>query len=279
MPGERNLTIQLHEMLAYLGQLGVATITDRGPSRASSGPMITPIDASYLADAVSAAAVLRGGRRGPRRRSRWSRSAAARTSATIREFTSGRRRHPRRRSRYAQFRGILTGVPRLRRPFRDARDGADVTDVLRDRLERRVLDPGADREGCGRSPAAVLREAGIDSCVCSTGEIARRGAQPRRRRRCSSRKKLSRGVLRDAQGHAGAAAPWSDLPLIILTRPGVDSEEALETTSRLGNVTLLERPVRITALVSAVRAGPARPGAPVSDPRVTCAIARSPPRH
>jgi signal transduction histidine kinase/ActR/RegA family two-component response regulator len=47
---------------------------------------------------------------------------------------------------------------------------------------------------------------------------------------------------------------WSDLPLLILTRPGADSPAVAEALETLGNVTLLERPVRIASLVSALRA-------------------------
>lgn len=51
-----------------------------------------------------------------------------------------------------------------------------------------------------------------------------------------------------------AAQPsWSDLPMLILTRPGADSIELDEAIATLGNVTLLERPVRVAALVSIVR--------------------------
>ena len=46
---------------------------------------------------------------------------------------------------------------------------------------------------------------------------------------------------------------WSDFPLLILTQQGADSEVVLRTLETLGNVTLLERPVRVPALVSAVR--------------------------
>jgi two-component system, sensor histidine kinase len=46
---------------------------------------------------------------------------------------------------------------------------------------------------------------------------------------------------------------WSDLPVLILTRPGADSAESGEAMRTLGNVTLLERPVRLATLVSAVR--------------------------
>ncbi len=47
--------------------------------------------------------------------------------------------------------------------------------------------------------------------------------------------------------------PWSDLPVLILTRPGADSPEAAEAWRTLGNVTLLERPTRVTTLLSAAQ--------------------------
>ena len=46
--------------------------------------------------------------------------------------------------------------------------------------------------------------------------------------------------------------PWSDLPILVLTRPGADSADVGRALRTLGNVTLLERPVRVTALASAV---------------------------
>jgi signal transduction histidine kinase/CheY-like chemotaxis protein len=48
-------------------------------------------------------------------------------------------------------------------------------------------------------------------------------------------------------------APWSDLPVLVLTRQGADSADASLAVSALGNVTLLERPVRVATLVSTVR--------------------------
>jgi signal transduction histidine kinase/ActR/RegA family two-component response regulator len=50
-----------------------------------------------------------------------------------------------------------------------------------------------------------------------------------------------------------AQPPWSDLPVLILTRPGADSAASGEAVRTLGNVTLLERPLRLATLVSAVR--------------------------
>ena len=47
--------------------------------------------------------------------------------------------------------------------------------------------------------------------------------------------------------------PWSDLPILLLTGRGADSITVARAVQTLGNVTLLERPVRVAALVSAVR--------------------------
>jgi circadian clock protein KaiC len=52
MPEERFLTIQLHEILSYLGQQGIATILVGAHQGIVGGPMVSPVDASYLADAV-----------------------------------------------------------------------------------------------------------------------------------------------------------------------------------------------------------------------------------
>ena len=44
---------------------------------------------------------------------------------------------------------------------------------------------------------------------------------------------------------------WSDLPILLLTRPGADSSIVSLAVSTLGNVILLERPIRVSALISA----------------------------
>ena len=52
MPEERFLIIQLHELLSYLGQAGVATILIGAQPGLIGSQMHTPVDASYLADAI-----------------------------------------------------------------------------------------------------------------------------------------------------------------------------------------------------------------------------------
>jgi signal transduction histidine kinase/ActR/RegA family two-component response regulator len=47
--------------------------------------------------------------------------------------------------------------------------------------------------------------------------------------------------------------PWSDLPLLVLARAGADSPPVAQAMDLLGNVTVLERPTRVAALISALR--------------------------
>jgi two-component system, sensor histidine kinase len=48
--------------------------------------------------------------------------------------------------------------------------------------------------------------------------------------------------------------PWSDLPLVVFAQGGQTSEDILERLGPLGNATILERPVRLSTLLSAVKA-------------------------
>jgi circadian clock protein KaiC len=108
IPDERFLTLQLHELLSYLGQRGVTSLLVMAQS-GMIGQMASPVDASYLADSVillryfeafgevrQAISVLK--RRGGRH------------ERTIREFRFSpegiRIGEP-----LTQFRGVLTGVP------------------------------------------------------------------------------------------------------------------------------------------------------------------------
>jgi circadian clock protein KaiC len=52
MPEERFLIIQLHELLTFLGQAGVATLLIGAHQGIIGDKMVSPVDASYLADAI-----------------------------------------------------------------------------------------------------------------------------------------------------------------------------------------------------------------------------------
>ena len=54
-------------------------------------------------------------------------------------------------------------------------------------------------------------------------------------------------------GWLGRQPSWSDLPILVLARHGADSAAMNRAVEVLGNVTVLERPIRVAALVTAVR--------------------------
>ena len=109
MPEERFLTIQLHELLMYLGQRGVATILIGAHQGLIGSQMTTPVDASYLADAVILIRYFEA--RGEVRQAiSVMKKRGSRHERTIREFrldqgciAVG--------AALRDFRGILTGVP------------------------------------------------------------------------------------------------------------------------------------------------------------------------
>jgi signal transduction histidine kinase/CheY-like chemotaxis protein len=47
--------------------------------------------------------------------------------------------------------------------------------------------------------------------------------------------------------------PWSDLPILMIARRGAASQDVAQAMEQLGNITVIERPTRIAALVSATR--------------------------
>lgn len=116
MPEERFLTIQLHELLMYLGQQGVATLLIGAHQGLIGAQMNTPVDASYLADAVILLRYYES--RGEVRQAiSVMKKRGSRHERTIREFNldAGIEVGPPLR----RFRGVLTGVP----VFDDSEDG------------------------------------------------------------------------------------------------------------------------------------------------------------
>jgi len=126
MPDERFLILQMHELLSYLGQLGVLTILVLA-QHGLVGPMDTPLDMSYLSDAVvmlryfEVAGTVRRAMSVVKKRS-------GNHEHTIREFkltSQGVKLGP----PLTQFRGVLTGSPLFEgdaTPLFDG-DDADVT--------------------------------------------------------------------------------------------------------------------------------------------------------
>ncbi len=109
MPEERFLAIQLHELLTYLGQRNVATILVCAHSGLLGANMSTPVDATYLADAVVLLRYFEA--RGEVRQAlSVMKKRGSKHERTIREFkfdSSGIFVGKALR----EFRGVLTGVP------------------------------------------------------------------------------------------------------------------------------------------------------------------------
>jgi circadian clock protein KaiC len=109
MPGDRYLAVQLHELLAYLGQRNVATILVSAHQGLLAGPMVSTVDASYLADAIVLLRYFEA--RGEIRQAvSVVKKRGSQHERTIREFGLGTGRIKVGRT-LREFRGVLTGVP------------------------------------------------------------------------------------------------------------------------------------------------------------------------
>jgi signal transduction histidine kinase/ActR/RegA family two-component response regulator len=99
----------------------------------------------------------------------------------------------------------------------------------------------------------ILGEAGMECVLC--GDVAELccGIDAGAGVAVLSEESLTTSSLEQLRGAVRRQPAWSDFPLLVLTEQGADSELVLRTLETLGNVTLLERPVRVPALVSAVR--------------------------
>ena len=113
-------------------------------------------------------------------------------------------------------------------PF--GKDGALIERVLRQStVTARVLPTMEEFEG------AISEDAGV---AIITEEV------------------LQNGAIATLAGRLSAQPPWSDFPIIVLTGSGMSTastESAVRSRAPLGNVSLLERPLRPVTLISAVR--------------------------
>ncbi len=111
MPNERFLVVQLHELLTYLGQAGVATILIGAHQGLIGMQMNAPVDASYLADAVLLLRYFED-RGSIRQAISVIKKRGGEHERAIREFTLQKGRlhigDP-----LQGFRGVLTGVPTM----------------------------------------------------------------------------------------------------------------------------------------------------------------------
>jgi signal transduction histidine kinase/CheY-like chemotaxis protein len=101
----------------------------------------------------------------------------------------------------------------------------------------------------------LLAQAGLESLACSDEAELCRGIEEGAAVAVLAEEALHPWTVHSLLGALSRQGPWSDLPLIVFTRGQRSSESVLETLGPLGNATILERPVRVSTLVSAVKAG------------------------
>jgi signal transduction histidine kinase/ActR/RegA family two-component response regulator len=101
----------------------------------------------------------------------------------------------------------------------------------------------------------LLTQAGLESVACSDEAELCRGIEEGAAVAVLAEEALHPWTVHALLGALSRQGPWSDLPLIVFTRGQRSSESVLEALGPLGNATILERPVRVSTLVSAVKAG------------------------
>ena len=101
--------------------------------------------------------------------------------------------------------------------------------------------------------ADLLSRNDIASCICTDASMLQAELQRGAGVVLVAEECLAHGA-QPVLGRAVEAQPrWSDLPVLLLTRGGADSLEVGDAVALLRNVTLLERPLRVAALLSAVK--------------------------
>lgn len=101
--------------------------------------------------------------------------------------------------------------------------------------------------------AAVLARSGIETQVCTSlqqlvHEMRQGAGAP-----LVSEEVLSGNGATELADAVSVQPPWSDLPVLILARQGADSRAITTAMEGMANVTVLERPIRVASLVSALR--------------------------
>jgi len=114
-----------------------------------------------------------------------------------------------------------------------------------------ILAPSGRDSAASRS---ILNRARIETMICTSAAVISREVESHAGALLLGEEALTETTVRALSEVLRRQPSWSDLPIIVLTGPGPDSVTAVTAMTRLGNVTLLERPVRVTSLVSTIRA-------------------------
>ena len=101
----------------------------------------------------------------------------------------------------------------------------------------------------------ILKGAGVATCIESgIASLIEALDEPRAGGLFLAEEALNEEGLIVLERWIASQPPWSDLPIVLLTRGRTGQEANLSIAGRLGNVTILERPLHPVTLVSAARA-------------------------
>ena len=145
--------------------------------------------------------------------------------------------------------GMMQGVPGAALP------GSGFESIVPHRapneLRVLILAPAGRDSAAARS---ILSRAGIETTICTSAAALCREIESQPGSLLLGEEALTPPAMAAVEDVLRRQPSWSDLPTIVLTGPGPDSVTAANAVLKLGNVTLLERPVRVASLVSTLRA-------------------------
>src|SRR5688572_8560652 len=113
-----------------------------------------------------------------------------------------------------------------------------VTDV-----DRRVLVFAPTRRD-SEITRSLLTSAGVPSLACANIDALVAECDQGAAALLMAEEAIPQGGRERVAGVLARQPAWSDLPILLFTQPGADSIDAAEAVRTLGNVTLLERPIR-----------------------------------
>lgn len=102
----------------------------------------------------------------------------------------------------------------------------------------------------------VLRQSAVTTCTLPTLHELQAAINEDAGAAIITEEVLQNGAIGSLAQRVAAQPPWSDFPIIVLTGSGISTastESAVRSRAPLGNVALLERPLRPVTLISAVR--------------------------
>ena len=117
--------------------------------------------------------------------------------------------------------------------------------------QRLVVLPPTARDGV--LAHRLLTAAGVATTICTTVEQVCQAIEAGAGAVLLTEEALAPAAFGRLRGVLDRQPPWSDLPLVLMTRDGTNSAVTRQALERLGNVVLLERPVRTATLISAVQ--------------------------